>query len=75
MQRGPSSPPSWGPATAGGRYHETVYLIAWDWGSHAENKPRVGFWFKEEHRPWFYGMYSENHDPAYYQPIIDKAGR
>ena len=54
----------WGPKIYPRGYHEAVYLLAWDWGSHVEQKPRVGFWFKDENRPWFHGMYNKTTIPS-----------
>ena len=45
----------WGPKIYPLWYHQAVYLIAWEWGTHPERKPRVGFWYKEQNRPWLYG--------------------
>lgn len=55
----------WGPKIYPIWYHEFVYMLAWDLGSHDAKKPRVGGWYKPEHRPWFYGMYCKNHDPTF----------
>ena len=46
-------------------YHEAVYRLTWAVTPHESRKPRVPFFFRSELRPWFYGMYSENTDPAW----------
>jgi hypothetical protein len=41
-------------------YHEALYLLGWDLTEHQEKKPRVGYWYRSELRPWFYGLPSGN---------------
>lgn len=36
------------------RFHEILYLLAWEYSEHAENKPRVAH--NAGPRPWFYGL-------------------
>jgi hypothetical protein len=62
----------WGPKIYPRWYHQTLYSLAWKLGTHREQKPRIGFWSKEEYRPWFYGMYSKNQDLGYYGPILEQ---
>jgi hypothetical protein len=52
--------------------HEAIYMVAWEITPHAENKPRLPAVFRSEHRPWFYGMNSENDDPAWFKPEYER---
>jgi len=58
----------WGPKIYPLWYHQAVYLIAWEWGTHPERKPRVGFWYKEQNRPWVHGMHNRNDDRVHDEP-------
>ena len=65
----------WGPKIYPIWYHETLYLVAWEMGTHEGNKPRIGVWYREEYRPWFYGMNSRNDDPDFIKQGIEEFKR
>ena len=52
--------------------HETIYMLTWELTPHEENKPRLPAVFRSEYRPWFYGMYSKNDDPAWLEAEYKK---
>jgi hypothetical protein len=52
--------------------HELLYIIAWESSSHHEGKPRLPAVFRPEYRPWFYGQYSRNDDPAWLEAEYKK---
>ena len=62
----------WGPKIYPIWLHETLYMIAWEMSSHEGGKPRIGVWYREEYRPWFYGMYSRNDDPDFISQGIEE---
>jgi len=50
----------WGPRIYPLAYHEVVYMLGWDFGSHEAVKPRIAMGMRPEWRPWFYGLSSRN---------------
>lgn len=50
----------WGPKIYPIVLHENLYSLGWRLRSHRESKPRLGYWYRSEWRPWFYGLESEN---------------
>jgi|GEM_PF-1504859 len=62
----------WGPKIYPIWLHEFMYSMTWCFTDHDLNKPRIGMWFKEKYRPWFYGLKSKNYDPEYADPEINR---
>ena len=62
----------WGPKIYPIWLHEFLYGMAWSFTTHDSSKPRIGMWFKEEYRPWFYGMKCKNYDPEFADPEINR---
>jgi hypothetical protein len=52
--------------------HEFLYGVAWESSSHVDGEPRLPAVFRSEFRPWFYGMYSKNDDPAWLKAEYEK---
>ena len=62
----------WGPRIYPIALHEPLYKIGWALATHKEEgKPHMPYWAKAEWRPLFYGMYSQNDDPAAAPPVRD----
>lgn len=51
-----------GPRIYPTNFHESLYCLGWELSTHKESKPHVGYWFKKELRPMFYGLHSKNYD-------------
>lgn len=55
-----------GPKLYPSSYHAVAYSIAYSCASkhlsEGSNKPRIGWWFRSEHRPLFYGLHDRNED-------------
>ncbi len=62
----------WGPKIYPLEFHQFAYGMAWLKTSSGSDKPRIGWWFKPENRPLFYGFYDKNEDPGFYQEMKDK---
>ena len=55
----------WGPRIYPVGLHSGLYSVGWEMVSwHDAIKPRLPIGARPEDRPWFYGMYSRNSDPA-----------
>ena len=55
----------WGPKIYPVSLHQYLYTLSWKMSSASESGPRIEPYWKREYRPWFYGMYSINHDRDY----------
>ncbi len=65
----------WGPKIYPVWLHELIYCLTWSFSAHDSKKPRVGYWEKEEYRPWFYGVKSKNNDPEYVEQEVNRVHR
>jgi len=53
----------WGPKIYPIALHAPLYKAGWKVTHFNGKKPLIGFWYKREYRPWFYGLDSRNEDP------------